>query len=151
MLDTWRNGQGSVETSTSNVSERTSATCGNSGRSFPILSVQSYSLCCGDSYCTLSAPPPFPGAIIITAVALKWVTITSRAEISRINSGKLLKAATLPNRKEWTKEKKPDKEEQEWLDIQIEKQERIRRNFDKWNREKESRMIYMQYRYPRIY
>tara|TARA_B100000686_G_C16734429_1_gene942727 strand:- start:911 stop:1309 length:399 start_codon:yes stop_codon:yes gene_type:complete len=72
-------------------------------------------------------------------------------EISRINSGKLLKAATLPNRKEWTKEKKPDKEEQEWLDIQIEKQERIRRNFDKWNREKESRMIYMQYRYPRIY
>ncbi len=72
-------------------------------------------------------------------------------EISRINSGKLLKAATLPNRKEWTKEKRPDKEEQEWLEKQIKKQERIRRNFDKWDRERESRMIYMQYRYSRFY
>ena len=72
-------------------------------------------------------------------------------EISRINSGKLLKAATLPNRKEWTKEKRPDKEEQEWLEKQIEKQEQIRRNFDKWDHERESRMIYMQYRYSRFY
>ena len=72
-------------------------------------------------------------------------------EISRINSGKLLKAATLPNRKEWVKEKRPDKKEQEWLEKQIDKQERIRRNFDKWNNEKESRMIYMQYRYGDFY
>lgn len=68
-------------------------------------------------------------------------------EILRINPGKLLKTATLSNRKEWAKDTKPDKEEQEWLEEQIEKQERIRKNFDKWNRERESRLIYMQYRY----
>ena len=39
--------------------------------------------------------------------------------ISRINSGKLLKAATLQNIKEWVKEKRPDKKEQEWLEKQI--------------------------------
>ena len=54
-------------------------------------------------------------------------------EISRNNPAKLLKAATLPNRKEWTKEKKPDKEEQEWLDKQIETHERIKKNLDKYN------------------
>ena len=50
--------------------------------------------------------------------------------ILRINPGKLLKTATLSNRKEWAKDTEPDKEEQEWLEEQIEKQERIRKNFD---------------------
>jgi len=72
-------------------------------------------------------------------------------EISRINPGKLLKAATLPNRKEWVKEKRPDKEEWEWLDKQIQIHERIKKNLDKWNSEKDSRMIDLQYRYPRFY